>query len=88
MSIDPDSWTPEDEAVAESHYAYLEAGADQQIVVLAGRSQDGVGPAIVVIETETEDDARSFMASDPFVSSGLFRAGLHPFRVALGRRPI
>ncbi len=52
-------------------------------MILAGRSQDGIGPAIVIFRAESEDDARRFMEEDPFVSSGLFRASLHPFRAAL-----
>lgn len=54
---------------------------------MAGRSQDGIGPAIVVFEASDEETARAFMEADPFVSSGLFAASLHPYRVALMRRP-
>ena len=46
-------------------------------------SQDGIGPAIVIFRAESEDGARQFMEEDPFVSHGLFRASLHPFRAAL-----
>jgi hypothetical protein len=52
--------------------------------LLAGRSQDGLGPAIVILETASEQEARAFMENDPFVASGLFGADLHPFRIALG----
>ena len=52
-------------------------------MILAGRSQDGIGPAIVIFRAESENDARRFMEEDPFVSSGLFRASLHPFCAAL-----
>ena len=58
-----------------------------QTLVMAGRSQDGIGPAIVVFEASDEETARAFMEADPFVSSGLFAASLHPYRVALMRRP-
>ena len=54
-------------------------------MLLAGRSLDGVGPAIVILEDETEEAAQKFMENDPFVASGLMRASLHPFRAALVR---
>jgi uncharacterized protein YciI len=57
------------------------------VLVFAGRSQDWIGPAVVVIEAETEDEARTFMMNDPFVQNSLFRAELHPFRTALIRVP-
>jgi uncharacterized protein YciI len=54
-------------------------------VLLAGRSQDGVGPALVIVEADSEAEARRFMEADPFVANGLMRARLHPYRVALVR---
>ncbi len=54
-------------------------------MILAGRSPDGVGPAIVVFEAANEEAAGRFMEEDPFVSEGLFKATLHPFKVALIR---
>lgn len=58
------------------------------MLIFAGRSLDGIGPSLVVIEAETEDAARAFMLEDPFVKSALFGAELHPFRAALVRVPI
>jgi uncharacterized protein YciI len=78
-------WTPDDEATAERHYAYLKAATDEGQVLLAGRSLDGEGPAFVVFDAASEEEARGFMEGDPFVSSGLMQASLHPFRAALIR---
>ena len=72
--------------IGQAHFAYLEQATQDGIVLLAGRSQDGVGPAIVIIEAGSEDEARNFMDNDPFVASGLMRASLHPFRAALVRK--
>lgn len=83
LATEPDAWTPDDEAISASHFEYLQSAAEAGTVVLAGRSQDGIGPAIVIIEAEDDGAARQFMENDPFVSSGLFRANLHPFRTAL-----
>ena len=84
LATHPEAWTTEDEAIAANHFAYLEAAATNGTVLLAGRSQDGIGPAIVILAAADESEARSFMENDPFVSSGLFGASLHPFRIALG----
>jgi uncharacterized protein YciI len=85
LATDPDAWTEAERRIAEQHFAYLKKVTEQDIVLLAGRSPDGIGPAIVVFEAPSEDQARRFMESDPFVASGLMRGSLHPFRAALVR---
>jgi len=85
LVTDPDAWTEEDIRVSQAHFAYLKGATEDGIVLLAGRSQDGVGPAIVILEAETEGAAQKFMENDPFVASGLMRASLHPFWAALVR---
>lgn len=83
LATDPDAWTEADERVATAHYERLRAAVEDGRVILAGRSQDGVGPAIVVFRAGSEAEARRFMEEDPFVAEGLFGASLHPFRAAL-----
>jgi uncharacterized protein YciI len=85
LATDPDAWTEADRRISAEHFGYLQAAHAAGVVVLAGRSQDGIGPAIVVFEAEDEAAARRFMEADPFVASGLFGASLHPFRSALLR---
>jgi uncharacterized protein YciI len=85
LVTDPDSWTEEDERVGERHAAYLEQATQDGTVLLAGRSLDGRGPAVVIIEADTEIEARRFMEADPFIAEGLMRASLHPFRAAFMR---
>jgi uncharacterized protein YciI len=85
LSTNPDAWTPKDERVGADHFARLKQAMEDGIVILAGRSQDGIGPAIVIFEADTDEDAQRFMEEDPFVSEGLFTATLHPFRAALLR---
>ena len=80
-----ESMTPQEAAAAEHHYAYLKAATEPGQVLLAGRSLDGEGPALVIIEAESADAARGFMESDPFIAEGVMRASLHPFRAALVR---
>ena len=83
--FNPESMTPQEVAVAERHYAYLKVATERGQVLLAGRSLDGEGPALVIIEVESADSARGFMDNDPFVAEGVMRASLHPFRAALVR---
>ncbi len=83
----PDAWTEEDSKIGEAHFEYLKEATEAGVVILAGRSLDGVGPAVVVFEAESEEEARRFMEQDPFVREGLFRATLHPFRAAMVREP-
>lgn len=85
LATNPDAWTADDEQVGTAHFAYLTRATEDGIVILAGRSQDGVGPAIVILEADDEEDARRFMEQDPFIAEGLFTASLHPFNVALKR---
>jgi uncharacterized protein YciI len=85
LSEGPDAWTDTDRAVTARHIEYLRGGAEDGIVVMAGRSQDWVGPAVVILECEDEATARAFMESDPFLTAGLFSASLHPYRIAIER---
>jgi uncharacterized protein YciI len=84
---DPNTPMPDD-ALFERHWEYLTRAAGIGTLVLAGRAQDGEGPAITIIECESDDEARRFMEDDPFVSSGFASARLHPFRVAISRREV
>ena len=86
LVTDPEAWTEEDERIGEAHFAYLRRATEEGTVILAGRSLDEKGPAIVIFEAASDREAREFMESDPFVAGGLMRASLHPFRAALVRR--
>jgi len=86
LSEGPEAWTEADNAVTEAHFLRLKQAAEDGILILAGRSQDWVGPAVVIIEVESEEAAREFMEDDPFVKEGLFGASLHPFKAALMRK--
>jgi len=86
MAVNPDLWTEADNKMAEDHFAYLTKATEAGQVVLAGRSLDDKGPAVVIFEAENEDEARRFMEGDPFVSMGFANVTLHPYRVALQRK--
>lgn len=86
LATNPDAWTESDNQIGSEHFERLRLANEAGQVILAGRSPDGIGPAIVIFEAPDEAAARSFMEADPFVSEGLFTAELHPFRAALTRR--
>ena len=86
LARNPGAWTSRDEEIAAEHAAYISKAADDGVVILAGRAQDGIGPAVVIIETATAEEAQAFMNADPFVREGLFGADIHPFRAAFMRK--
>ena len=85
LSTDPEAWTEHDNQVGAEHYERLKQATADGKVLLAGLSLDGEGPAVVIFEAGSEDEARTFMEEDPFVAHGLFRATLHPFHPSLVR---
>jgi uncharacterized protein YciI len=85
LVTNPDAWTEDEIHIAESNFAYLKQATEDGFLFLAGRSTDGEGPAIVVFEASSENDARQFMENDPFIADGLMTARLHPFRASLMR---
>ena len=87
LLTNPDAWTETDEQIASNHFNYLQQALADKVLIFAGRSLDGIGPAVVVFEAASQEEAHRFMLGDPFVKHSLFRAELHPFRAALVREP-
>jgi uncharacterized protein YciI len=82
-----DAWTDEDNRIAEAHYAYLKEATEAGVILLAGRSLDGLGPTVAIFKAESDEAPHQFVENGPFVSGGLLRSHLHPFRAAQVRRP-
>jgi uncharacterized protein YciI len=82
-----DGWTAEDHETFDLHWANLRRASEDGRLVLAGRAQDpdGAGPAIVIFEADSDEEARHFLESEPFIQRGFATATLHPFAVALSR---
>jgi uncharacterized protein len=85
LRTDPTAWTDEDGRIGSEHYDRLKRAALDGTVILAGLALDAAGPAIVIFEADTDEDAERFMLEDPFVANGLFTATLHPFSASLVR---
>jgi uncharacterized protein len=85
---DENSWTKDDNAVVEKHFARLKEAADRGQVILAGRTAESLDKTfgILVFEAKDQEAASEFVKEDPAVAAGLFTAELHPFSVALVRK--
>lgn len=72
------------------HFEFLASLEAKGLVVGAGRLQPPTG-GIVLLNIETEDDARAIMADDPYIAAGVAEyepVGWTPTRGPLGNREL
>jgi uncharacterized protein YciI len=69
--------TPDEYAIIEQHFAFLEGLRGEGKLVLAGPALDGAFGVAVLKMTDVEE-ARTVVATDPAVVAGLFTPTLHP----------
>lgn len=83
------AWTEVENGVIGKHFARLAKATEAGQVILAGRTIEALDKTfgLVIFEAETEEAARLFMESDPAVVANIMTATLHPYSVALRRRP-
>jgi uncharacterized protein len=76
--------TPEEDALMSAHFEYLKRLLDEGKLILAGPS---LGPVfgVIVLEAESEEEARRLIDADPSVAAGLQTPELSPFRASLLR---
>ena len=74
--------TPEESAEVMKHFEYLKTLNAKKTVLIAGRVDDARF-GIALLETETEQEARDILDSDPAVKAKVFTAELLPFSLAL-----
>jgi uncharacterized protein YciI len=86
---DQSKWTAKDIAATTEHFERLKKAAAAGQVILGGRTSEALGNTfgLVVFEAENEVAARAFMQADPAVKAGVMSATLHPFEVAMQRKP-
>jgi uncharacterized protein YciI len=70
--------------VREAHLAFLDGLVQRGKLVIAGRQDPPVG-GLVMIEADTEAEARELMADDPYLKHGLAEYTATGFRPSLGR---
>jgi uncharacterized protein YciI len=80
--------TPAEREVMEEHFAYVKSLLAEGKLILAGPSLDPPF-GVIVLEAESEDEARRLIAADPSVAAAVQTPELHPFRTSLlrGREP-
>jgi uncharacterized protein YciI len=75
--------TEREGAVVRSHFAHLSRLADENVVLLFGRTDAGADSfGVCVFRAEDEAAARRIMESDPAVVEGVMTAELFAFRMA------
>jgi uncharacterized protein YciI len=77
--------TPEEMAIVDEHFSYLQDLAAKGPVLLVGRTQnnDETTFGIVIFEAGSEEEAHAIMNGDPAVAQGVMHGRLYPYRIAL-----
>lgn len=85
--LNEENWTERENQIVTEHFHQLQELCKQGIVILAGRTlvMEESGFGIVILEVDSEEEARAIMESDPAVKHGVMTATLFPYRVALFR---
>ena len=85
--LDQTSWTEKERKIVQDHFVRLQALRDEGKVFLAGRTlnMDPTGFGIVILEVDSEAEARKLMEQDPTVREGMMTAQLFPYRIAVYR---
>ncbi len=82
---DETNWTKEEEKIVERHYKSLQELKKDGRLILAGRTlsmnEDSFG--VVILQVNSEKEARILMENDPAVKEGIMTASLYPYSVAL-----
>jgi uncharacterized protein YciI len=78
--------TPEEQQQLGAHFAYLQGLEAKGSLILAGKTSrdDETVFGVCIARAESEEAARALMQGDPAVQSGVMKAELFPFGVALG----
>ncbi|MDD4053202.1 MAG: YciI family protein [candidate division Zixibacteria bacterium] len=78
----PENMTAEEEQVMDVHFDYLKRLVAERKVLLAGPCFDPVF-GLIILQTETDEEAVAIMDHEPSVTGGLHTYRLHPMRVSL-----
>ncbi|HYE57698.1 MAG TPA: YciI family protein [Rhodothermales bacterium] len=80
-------WTADDERLVGEHFRRLQRLTTDGVVLFAGRTlnTDESQFGLIVVEVDTEAEAREVMDGDPAVRGGVMTARLFPYHLALKR---
>jgi uncharacterized protein YciI len=86
---DDAAWTEADRNAVSQHFRRLQQATAEGRVILAGRTTEPGDQTfgLVIFEAANEAAAREFMEADPCLAEGVMTATLHPYAVALQRKP-
>ncbi|MHA2222653.1 MAG: YciI family protein [Candidatus Thorarchaeota archaeon] len=77
-----DYGSPETEQRVSEHFAHLQQLQKDGKLIMAGRFSE-VLIGLVMLETESREEAVNIMENDPAVKAGIFHAELYPWSIAL-----
>jgi uncharacterized protein len=83
--LEEGNWTERENQVVKDHFENLQRLLKRGTLILAGKT-DGIDKetfGIVILQTETEEEAQELMQNDPTVREGIMTAELFPYSVAL-----
>ncbi len=82
------NWTKDDEEIVDRHFEYLKELLRAGKLLLAGKTSglDDRTFGIVILEVDSEKEAKDIMEKDPSVIEGVMMAELFPYDVALLKR--
>lgn len=80
----PETTTPQEELIIESHFNYLKNLLDEGKLIMAARTYNAKF-GIVIFEAENEDEAQELMDNDPAIVNKVFTAELNSLHIALIR---
>ena len=78
----------EEDKIMSDHFHYLKSLLKQKKLFLAGPTLNIEDPfGLIILEAETEEDARKLLEKDPSVSAGIQQiADFRPIRLSLTRK--
>jgi uncharacterized protein YciI len=72
----------------DEHAAFVDGLAEEGLIVLGGPIGDPqVGPVLLVLEADNEDDIRARLADDPWMDSVLAIGSIRPWTLWVGTPP-
>ncbi|SYZ72991.1 conserved hypothetical protein [Candidatus Zixiibacteriota bacterium] len=78
----PDNMTAAEEKIMAEHFKYLKDLTEKKKVILAGPCF-GLRIGIIILQVESENEARTIMANEPSVVQGVHRYEIYPMTVSL-----
>ena len=86
--LNENNWTEREEKIVDRHFAKLQVLLREGKLILAGKTMgiDEKTFGIVILETESEEEALTIMGNDPSVAEGIMKAELFPYTIAFIRK--